>query len=69
MKNKTLKSILLSFVAFLWMTPAFSQAMGGPKYETPEDSIACGKHLSAYRTFFKNRSLRICHGHLAESIQ
>jgi len=53
MKNKTLKPVFLSIVAFSLMIPAFSQAMSGPKYETPEDSIACGKHLSAYRTFFK----------------
>jgi tetratricopeptide (TPR) repeat protein len=53
MKHKTLKSIFLSVFSFSLMVPAFSQAVSGPRYETPEDSIACGKHLSAYRTFFK----------------
>ncbi len=53
MENKTLKPILISLLAFALMAPAFSQARSGPNYESPEDSIACGKHLSAYRTFFK----------------
>lgn len=53
MKGTTLKSFMLSALMFLYMIPAVSQEGNASKYETSEDSINCGKHLSAYRSFFK----------------
>jgi len=54
MKGKTLKSIFLLALIFLFVVPGVSQNRNGSKYKTPEDSIQCGKHISAYRTFFTN---------------
>ncbi|MCK4749152.1 MAG: hypothetical protein KAT15_18995, partial [Bacteroidales bacterium] len=53
MKGKTLKSIFLSALIFLFVVPVDSQNGIGSNNNTSEDSIICGKHLSAYRTFFK----------------
>ena len=53
MKEKTFKLSILSALMFLFVVPAVSQDGNGSKYGTSEDSIKCGKHLSAYRTFFK----------------
>jgi tetratricopeptide (TPR) repeat protein len=53
MKGKTLKPSILSALMFLFLLPAFSQGGNGSNYESVEDSITCGKHVSAYRTFFK----------------
>jgi tetratricopeptide (TPR) repeat protein len=55
MKGKTFKPYILSALMFLFVVPAVSQDRNGSKYNTSEDSINCGKHLSAYRTFFKLR--------------
>jgi len=52
MKGRTLKPFILSALMFLFMIPAVSQKGNTSKYETSEDSINCGKHLSAYRSFF-----------------
>jgi len=53
MKGKTLKAYILSALMLLFLLPAFSQGRNGSNYESVEDSITCGKHVSAYRTFFK----------------
>ena len=53
MKGKTLKSFILSAIIFLFVVPAVSQDGNGSKYGTSEDSIYCGRYLSAYRGFFK----------------
>ncbi|TFH25528.1 MAG: hypothetical protein E4H10_09290, partial [Bacteroidia bacterium] len=52
MKRKTLKPLILSALIFLFVVTAVSQDRNGSKYDTGEDSIQCGMHLSAYRTFF-----------------
>ena len=52
MKGKTLNLIILSALIFLFLVPVVAQNGSGSKYGSSEDSISCGKHLSAYRTFF-----------------
>jgi len=52
MKGKTPKLIILSALLFLFVVPLVAQNSNGSKYDSSEDSINCGKHLSAYRTFF-----------------
>ena len=52
MKGKTFKPFMLSALMFLFVVPAVSQDRNGSKYGSDEDSIKCGMHLSAYRTFF-----------------
>ncbi len=52
MKGKTLKPFILSTLMFLFVVPAVSQDVNGSKFGTHEDSIYCGRYLSAYRGFF-----------------
>ncbi len=52
MKGKTFKPIILTALLFLFVIPAVSQNGNGSKYASSEDSIQCGKYLSAYRSFF-----------------
>ncbi len=52
MKGKTLNQFILSALLILHMVPAISQSGNGSDFATREDSINCGKNLSAYRTFF-----------------
>ena len=53
MKGKTLKFIFLSAFISMIVLPGISQGINRSNNNTNEDSIACGKHISAYRTFFK----------------
>jgi len=53
MKGKTLKSIILSALMFLFVVPAVSQERKVVVYGTSGDSSNCGAYLSAYRSFFK----------------
>lgn len=53
MKGKTFKPLILSALMFLFAVPAVSQDTNKSKYGTSEDSIYCGRCLSAYRSFFK----------------
>jgi tetratricopeptide (TPR) repeat protein len=52
MAKKTLKSIFLLALIFPFVLPVDSQNRNGSIYNTSEDSIRCGKDISAYRTFF-----------------
>ncbi|MEN8227655.1 MAG: hypothetical protein ABFS38_05830 [Bacteroidota bacterium] len=52
MMGKPLKPFILSALMFLFAVPAVSQDGNGSKYDTSEDSIYCGRYLSAYRSFF-----------------
>jgi len=52
MKGKTLKPLILSAAILLIVVPALSQDRNGSNYASSEDSIKCGKYLSAYRGFF-----------------
>lgn len=52
MKGKTFKPYVLSALMFLFVVPVVSQDGNGSKYGTSEDSIYCGRYLSAYRGFF-----------------
>jgi len=47
------KLIFLSAFLSIIVLPGISQDRNESIYSSGEDSIACGKHLSAYRTFFK----------------
>jgi len=53
MKGENLKLLFLSAFIAMNALPAFSQDRNVSNTNTSEDSITCGKHLSAYRTFFK----------------
>lgn len=62
MKGLSLKLIYLSAFISMIMLPVISQGENGSNYSTSEDSITCGKHLSAYRTFFKIDLYEYAHG-------
>ena len=53
MKEKILKPFILSALMFLFVVLGISQDRNGSKYSSSEDSIYCGRYLSAYRGFFK----------------
>jgi hypothetical protein len=53
MKGLTLKQYMLSALILLNVLAVHSQNGNGSMYDSPEDSITCGQHLSAYRDFFK----------------
>ena len=52
MKGLTLKQYLLSALILMNVLAVHSQNGNGSRYDSPEDSVTCGEHLSAYRTFF-----------------
>ncbi len=52
-KGKILRPIILTALLFLIVNPVISNSGDEPKYKTSEDSLNCGRHLSAYRGFFK----------------
>jgi hypothetical protein len=62
MNGKSLKLIILSALMFLFVVPADAQNRNGSKYGASEDSINCGKHLSAYRTFFTLELYELAYG-------
>jgi len=53
MKGKTLKPFILSALILLFVIPLHSQDSNGSRYTSDEDSINCGRYLSAYRGFFR----------------
>ncbi len=53
MKGKTLKPFILSALILLFLIPVHSQDRNGSRYASDEDSISCGRYLSAYRGFFR----------------
>ena len=52
MKGKILKPIALTALLFLFVIPGVSQNGNEPTYASEEDSLNCGRWLSAYRGFF-----------------
>ena len=53
MKGKILKPFILSALLLLFVIPVHSQAIKGTRYASDEDSINCGRYLSAYTGFFR----------------
>jgi len=53
MKGKILKPFILSALMLLFLIPVHSQDSKGTRYASDEDSINCGRYLSAYRGFFR----------------
>ncbi len=52
MKEMTTRLFILTTLIFLFVNPVVSQNGKRSKYSSSEDSIHCGKYLSAYRQFF-----------------
>ena len=53
MIGKTLKPFVLSALMLLLVLPLISQDRKGARYNSTEDSLNCGRYLSAYRGFFR----------------
>lgn len=52
-KRKVPRQIILTALILLIHLPGTGQNESGSRYASSEDSINCGKHISAYRTFFR----------------